>query len=199
VTQNPADIPDSILGQLGNRVQHALRAFTPREQKAVRAAAETYRRNPSFDTATAITELAVGEALVSMLDAKGSPEIVSRSLIAPSMARVGPITSEERETLIPKSGLLGKYDTSIDRHSAFEELAERAVQAGATAKEPASGLLGSLKGALGGLFGNASRPGRQRMSTGEIVLRSALQSAARTTGTKISQAILRGILGGKSK
>jgi uncharacterized protein len=195
VTQNPADIPDSILGQLGNRVQHALRAFTPREQKAVRAAAETYRRNPSFDTATAITELAVGEALVSMLDANGSPEIVSRSLIAPPMARVGPITSEERETLIPKSGLLGKYDTSIDRPSAFEELAERAVQADATAK---GGLLGSLKGALGGLFGNASRPG-QRMSAGEIVLRSAIQSAARTTGTKIGQAILRGILGGKSK
>jgi uncharacterized protein len=110
VTQNPSDVPDSILGQLGNRVQHALRAFTPREQKAVRAAAETYRRNPSFDTATAMTELAVGEALVSMLDAKGSPEIVSRSLIAPPMARVGPITSEERETLIQKSGLFRKYD-----------------------------------------------------------------------------------------
>jgi hypothetical protein len=141
----------------------------------------------------------VGEALVSMLDAKGSPEIVSRSLIAPPMARAGPITSEERETLIQKSGLLGKYDNPIDQHSAFEELAERAAQTDATAKEPAGGLLGSLKGAIGGLFGIASRRGRQRMSAGEIVLRSALQSAARTTGTKIGQAILRGILGGKSK
>lgn len=197
VTQNPADIPDSVLGQLGNRVQHALRAFSPRDQKAVRAAAETYRRNLSFDTATAITELAVGEALVSMLDAKGNPEIVTRSLIAPPMARVGPITSEEREALIQKSGLLGKYDTPIDRHSAFEELAERA--AGAAAKEPAGGLLGSLKGALGGLFGNTSGRGRQRMSAGEVALRSAIQSAARTAGTKIGQAILRGILGGKSK
>jgi len=199
VTQNPADIPESVLGQLGNRVQHALRAFTPRDQKAVRAAAETYRRNPSFDTATAITELAVGEALVSMLDANGSPEIVSRSLIAPPTARVGPITSEECESLIQKSGLLGKYDTPIDRHSAFEELAERTAQAGAAAKGPAGGLLGSLKGALGGLFGNTSGRGRQQMSTGEIALRSAIQSVARTAGTKIGQAILRGILGGKSK
>jgi len=199
VTQNPADIPESILGQLGNRVQHAVRAFTPRDQKAIRAAAETYRRNPSFDTATALTGLAVGEALVSMLDAKGSPEIVSRCLIAPPMARVGPITSEERETLIQKSGLLGKYDTPIDQHSAFEELAERAAQAGAAVKEPAGGLLGSLKGAIGGLFGNTSGRGRQRMSAGEIALRSAIQSAARTAGTKIGQAILRGILGGKSK
>ena len=105
VTQNPADVPETVLGQLGNRIQHALRAFTPRDQKAVKAAADTFRRNPAFDTATAITELAVGEALVSMLDAKGNPEIVAKSLIAPPMARVGPISDEERHQLIQNSSL----------------------------------------------------------------------------------------------
>ncbi len=199
VTQNPADVPETVLGQLGNRVQHALRAFTPRDQKAVKAAAETFRRNPSFDTAAAITELAGGDALVSMLDAKGNPEIVARSLIAPPMARAGTISDEERQRLMQKSGLLGKYETAIDRHSAFEELQELAGQASTPAGSPAGGLLGTLGGALGGLFGKTSSSGRQRMSTGEIVLRSAVQSAARTAGTKIGQAILRGILGGKSK
>jgi uncharacterized protein len=199
VTQNPADIPETVLGQLGNRVQHALRAFTPRDQKAVKAAAETFRRNPSFDTATAITELAVGEALVSMLDAKGRPEIVARSLIAPPMARAGPISPEERQALIQKSGLLGKYETAIDRHSAFEMLAERGDQADALADSSAGGLLGYLKGALGGLFSPSSGRRGRRMSAGEVALRSAIQSAARTAGTKIGHAILRGILGGRSK
>ena len=201
VTQNPADVPETVLGQLGNRVQHALRAFTPRDQKAVKAAADTFRRNPSFDTATAITELAVGEALVSMLDAKGNPGIVARSLIAPPMARVGPISDEERQQLIQKSGLLGKYETAIDRHSAFETLRERSQPGGeaGTSEASSGGWLGTLKGALGGLFGHTPGRGRQRMSAGEIALRSAVQSAARTAGTKIGQAILRGILGGKSK
>ena len=143
VTQNPADVPETVLGQLGNRVQHALRAFTPRDQKAVKAAADTFRHNPAFDTATAITSLGVGEALVSMLDAKGNPEIVARSLIAPPMARVGPISDEERQQLIQKSGLLGKYDTPIDRHSAFETLRDRSQQEG-KAEPSAGGLLGSL-------------------------------------------------------
>jgi DNA helicase HerA-like ATPase len=125
VTQNPADVPETVLGQLGNRVQHALRAFTPRDQKAVKAAAETFRRNSSFDTAAAITELAGGEALISMLDAKGNPEIVARSLIAPPMARAGTISDEERQRLMQKSGLLGKYETVIDRPSAFETLRDR--------------------------------------------------------------------------
>jgi len=199
VTQNPADVPETVLGQLGNRVQHALRAFTPRDQKAVKAAADTFRRNPSFDTAAVITGLAVGEALVSMLDAKGNPEIVAKSLVAPPMARVGPISDEERQQLMQKSSLLGKYETAIDRHSAFEELQERASQPSAPAGPPAGGLLGSIGDALGGLFGKTSSGGRQRMSTGEIALRSAVQSAARTAGTKIGQAILRGILGGRSK
>jgi uncharacterized protein len=115
------------------------------------------------------------------------------------MARVGPVSDEERRQLIQKSGLLGKYETAIDRHSAFEELQERAGQTSTPAGPPAGGLLGSLGGALGGLFGKTSGGGRQRMSTGEIALRSAVQSAARTAGTKIGQAILRGILGGKPK
>ena len=169
VTQNPADVPETVLGQLGNRVQHALRASTPRDQKAVKAAADTFRKNPSFDTVTAITSLAVGEALVSMLDAKGNPEIVAKSLIAPPMASVGPITDAERQQLMQKSGLLGKYDTPIDRQSAFETLRDRSqpeARAGAS-WAPAGGLLGSIAGALGGLFGKPSG-GRQRMSTGEI-------------------------------
>ena len=201
VTQNPADVPETVLGQLGNRIQHALRAFTPRDQKAVKAAADTFRRNPAFDTATAITELAVGEALVSMLDAKGNPEIVAKSLIAPPMARVGPISEEERHQLIQNSSLLGKYETLIDRQSAFETLRDRSQKEGvAGASEPSTGgLLGSIGGALGRLFSKQSGGGRQRMSAGEIAVRSAVQSAARTAGTKIGQAILRGILGGKSK
>jgi DNA helicase HerA-like ATPase len=201
ITQNPADVPETVLGQLGNRVQHALRAFTPRDQKAVKAAADTFRKNPSFDTVTAITGLAVGEALVSMLDAKGNPEIVAKSLIAPPAARVGPITDVERQQLMQKSGLLGKYETAIDRQSAFETLRDKSQPGSAAGASgiPAGGLLGSLTGALGGLFGKTSGGGRQRMSTGEIALRSAVQSAARTAGTKIGQAILRGVLGGKSK
>ncbi len=201
VTQNPADVPEIVLGQLGNRVQHALRFFTPRDQKAVKAAAETFRRNPFFDTATAITELAGGEALVSMLDAKGNPEIVARSLIPPPMARAGTISDEERQRLMQKSGLLGKYETAIDRPSAFETLRDRSQPGGqdGASRPSAGGLLGSFTAALGGLFKKTSTGGRQRMSTGEIALRSAVQSAARTAATKIGQAILRGILGGKSK
>jgi DNA helicase HerA-like ATPase len=188
VTQNPADVPETVLGQLGNRIQHALRAFTPRDQKAVKAAADTFRRNPAFNSATAITELAVGE-------------IVAKSLIAPPMATVGPISDEERHQLIQNSSLLGKYETLIDRQSAFETLRDRSQkESEAGASEPsAGGLLGSIGGALGRLFGKPSGGGRQRMSAGEIAVRAAVQSAARTAGTKIGQAILRGILGGKSK
>ncbi|QBR72508.1 ATPase [Beijerinckiaceae bacterium] len=203
VTQNPTDVSETVLGQLGNRVQHALRAFTPRDQKMVKAAADTFRQNPALDTQTAITQLAVGEALVSMLDAKGNPTIVARSLIAPPTARVGPITPEERQQLIQKSGLLGKYDTTIDPHSAFEVLRDEAAKGkpdpGTSAAGSEGGLLGSITGAFGQLFGKTSSGGRQHMSTGEIALRSAVQSAARAAGTRIGQAILRGILGGRSK
>jgi DNA helicase HerA-like ATPase len=208
VTQNPLDVPEVVLGQLGNRVQHALRAFTPRDQRAVKAAAETFRQNPAFDTGKAITELAVGQALVSMLEAKGTPAMVTRDLIAPPSSRVGPVTAEERGAVIKKSPLLGKYDTSIDSESAYEKLAKRAAPGAAPAAPDApaessggGGILGQIGGMLGGLLGGAAATGkgRQRMSTGEMIVRSAAQSAARSIGTQITRAILRNVLGGISK
>jgi DNA helicase HerA-like ATPase len=221
VTQNPLDVPEAVLGQLGNRMQHALRAFTPRDQKAVKAAAETFRQNPSFDTATTIMELGVGEALVSMLEDKGTPGMVARTLVAPPASRVGPITPEERQSVIGASPLRGKYDTSIDRQSAFEVLRDRAsgrmANAGAAPANPPAnapveesaagsggGILGQIGGMLGGILGGgSSQPaggrGRQRMSTGELVMRSAIQSAARSAGTQITRAVLRGILGGMTR
>ena len=211
VTQNPLDVPETVLGQLGNRLQHALRAFTPRDQKAVRTAAETFRQNPAFDTATVISELGVGEALVSTLDAKGTPEIVARTLIAPPSAQVGPVTADERAAVVAASALLGKYDTAIDRESAFEVLQQRgnsalaagAPAASAPAAAPAAGggwmsMIGGLIGkAMGGGTGSGGRRGH--MSTGELVVRSAVQSAARSAGTQIARAILRGVLGGMSR
>ena len=208
VTQNPLDVPEVVLGQLGNRVQHALRAFTPRDQRAVRAAAETFRQNPAFDTGKAITELGVGEALVSMLEGKGTPAIVTRDLIAPPSSRVGPITPDERAGVVRKSPLLGKYDTAIDSESAYETLAKRAgkgTAAAAPGAEPAQdgggGLLGQIGGMLGGVLGGAAATGkgRQRMSTGEMIVRSVAQSAARSIGTQITRAILRNVLGGLMK
>jgi DNA helicase HerA-like ATPase len=220
VTQNPLDVPETVLGQLGNRVQHALRAFTPRDQKAVKAAAETFRQNPAFDTAKTIMELGVGEALVSMLEEKGTPGMVARTLIAPPASRVGPITAEERNSVINESAVRGKYDTAIDRESAFEVLRDRASgrmsKAGAApastgpnattdqgAAPAGGGILGQIGGMLGGILGGQSQPangrGRQRMSTGELVMRSAVQSAARSAGTQIARAVLRGVLGGMTR
>ncbi len=130
VTQNPLDVPDTVLGQLGNRVQHALRAFTPRDQKAVKAAAETMRANPRLDTEKAITELGVGEALVSFLDEKGRPCIVERAFILPPASRIGPITPVERQAVIGASPVAGVYERTIDRESAYERLRGRASGAG---------------------------------------------------------------------
>ncbi|WP_457795860.1 helicase HerA-like domain-containing protein [Methylocystis sp. S23] len=190
VTQNPLDVPDTVLGQLGNRIQHALRAFTPRDQKAVRAAAETFRKNPSFDTADAIMHLAVGEALVSMLGDKGAPEMVDRVLIAPPSARVGPITPQERAAAMADSKFAGKYDQAVDRDSAFETL-----QGGGPGKS--GGVLGGvIGGVLGALFGSAKG---KRLSPAEAAMRSAVQSAAREAGTRIAKEILRGVLGTMSK
>jgi len=213
VTQSPLDVPETVLGQLGNRIQHALRAFTPRDQKAVRTAAETFRQNKDFDTAAAITELAVGEALVSMLDAKGAPEVVERAFIAPPSSRVGPITPQERQAAIEGGPLYGLYDTPIDRESAFEVLQKRAGQrmesAGAGPAKPpdpesaspieastGGGILDSVKDALGGLF---TRPSPKRLSPAEKAASAALQSAAKSFGTKISREILRNIFGGMSR
>jgi len=207
VTQNPLDVPQTVLAQLGNRVQHALRAFTPRDQKAVRAAAETFRQNPAFDTEEAITELAVGEALVSTLDERGTPSMVERTLIAPPGARVGSLTDAERKQAIAQSPHRGKYDEPLDSESAYEMLAKRKQMA----EEPAeaaqeSGGLGGLLGSVlsevtGGTVGGSQKKpagkggGRQRMSTTEVVIRSAATSMARTVGTQVGRAILRNVLG----
>lgn len=205
VTQNPLDVPETVLAQLGNRVQHALRAFTPRDQRAVRAAAETFRQNASFDTAKAITELAVGEALVSMLEARGTPSMVERTLIAPPMAQVGPISDAEREQVIRKSPVAGIYDKAIDRESAYEMLAKRAQEAAAAAEQAKqaevqqAGAGGGILDTLGGMLGGGTTPrtgrGRQPQSMTEKVITSAARSAASTVGRQLGNAILRGVLG----
>jgi DNA helicase HerA-like ATPase len=201
VTQNPLDVPDTVLAQLGNRVQHALRAFTPRDQKAVRAAAETFRQNPKFSTEKAITELGVGEALVSMLEGNGTPSVVERTLIAPPSARVGPITEAERRALMSQNPLRGKYEESLDAESAYEMLAKRKEMAEEPAHEASAsgGLGGLLESVLGGGQPAGKGKGRARMSVTELVIRSAATSVARSVGTQLSRAILRGVLGGVTR
>jgi len=198
VTQNPLDVPETVLGQLGNRVQHALRAFTPRDQKAVRAAAETFRQRKGFDTATAITELRVGEALVSTLDLKGAPTEVARTLIAPPTARVGPLTPDEREAVQRKSPLQGKYDQHFEAESAFEQLQKRAEEA--AAPQGGGGIMDMLGGMLGGgkpqINPRTGKPMKTPPTIAEQIIKSATSSAARTIGTQISRAILRNVLGG---
>jgi uncharacterized protein len=197
VTQNPLDVPNTVLAQLGNRVQHALRAFTPRDQKAVKAAAETFRQNPKFKTEQAITELAVGEALVSTLEGKGTPSMVERTFIKPPAAQVGPISASERKQAMNKSGLSGKYDTTIDRESAYEILQKKHQ----TPAQQSGG--GGLGGLLGGLFGGGAAPQtgprggqvRQPQSLGEKVVNSAARSVASTVGRQVGAAIVRGVLG----
>ncbi|MDQ3623559.1 MAG: DUF853 domain-containing protein [Verrucomicrobiota bacterium] len=190
VSQNPLDIPDIVLGQLGNRVQHALRAFTPREQKAVKAAAETFRQNPGFDCEAALTELGVGEALVSLLDDHGRPGVVERAMICPPRSQIGPIPVSERQQIIRASPLFGTYEKVLDRDSAAEMLAARAQQA-ATATEQAR------PGAGGGgvsemLFGGTGPRGGKR----EGLVQMMAKSAVRTIGTGVGREIMRGVLGG---
>jgi len=190
VTQSPTDIPDKVLGQLGNRVQHALRAFSARDQKAVRAAAETFRASPGLDTAQAITELGVGEALVSLLDEKGVPTPVERALVAPPRSRLGPIDAAARQALIAGSPLAGKYDQAIDRESAFEQLA-------AGKPEESGGLMDTL----GTIFGNKPAPtgprtrGRQNKTLTDQVVTSVTRNIAGTIGREIGRQIIRGVLG----
>ncbi|WP_332682562.1 helicase HerA-like domain-containing protein [Bosea sp. (in: a-proteobacteria)] len=207
VTQNPLDIPDTVLAQLGNRVQHALRAFTPRDQKAVRAAAETFRQNPKFKTEEAITQLAVGEALTSTLEGKGTPTMVERTLIAPPMAQVGPITPQQRAECLRASGFAGKYDTMIDRDSAYEELMKRkGLNADGSAVEASADGGGGILDTIGGWLGNGgggerpktgpgSRGGRVPPSMTEKIITSAARSAATSIGRQVGTAILRGVLG----
>src|SRR5246127_3446492 len=172
VTQNPVDVPDKVLAQLGNRVQHALRAFTPADQKAVKAAAETFRANPKPNTAQVITELGKGEALVSFLEGNGVPAVVERALIRPPSARIGPITPEERKAIMDASPYKGKYDTAIDAESAYEILQKRVAGTAATAdgSSSAGGILGQIGGIVATIFGTNVRRGR--LSTGQLIARN---------------------------
>ncbi len=194
VTQNPLDIPDAVLGQLGNRVQHALRAFTPRDQKAVKAAAQTMRPNPKLDTENAITELGVGEALVSLLDANGRPNVVERAFVFPPASQIGPITPEARKRLIAASTIAGRYAKAVDRESAYEMLKSRAAEH-AKAVEPATPASGAEPGVGGALsdilFGSTGPRGGKR----EGLLEAVAKSAARSAGSQLGRSILRGVLG----
>ncbi|MDI9849093.1 DUF853 family protein [Rhodoblastus sp. 17X3] len=196
VTQSPLDVPETVLGQLGNRVQHALRAFTPRDQKAVKTAAQTFRQNPKLDTADVITKLNVGEALVSMLEASGTPAMVTRARIAPPASRVGPITDAELAEVQDSSPFKGKYDMAVDRESAFEILQAKAQ--GRTSGPPVGsneeegGLLSQIGAGLQDLF----RSKGKRPSIAQSAIRSAATSAARSVGSAIAKEILRGVTGG---
>lgn len=191
VTQNPADIPDKVLSQLGNRVQHALRAFSPRDQKAVKAAAETMRDNPELDEAAAITELEVGEALVSCLDEKGSPGMVERAFIIPPLGQIGPISQQERQQLMQSSLVAGVYDTAVDRESAYELLKTRAAKTAQPQTPQGSATAGGLGGMLGDLLGGGGNGSRQR----EGVVEALAKSAARSVGSQLGRAIIRGVMG----
>ena len=206
VTQNPLDIPDTVLGQLGNRVQHALRAFTPRDQKAVQVAAQTLRPNPAFDAVQAITEMAVGEALVSFLDEKGRPTIVERAFIRPPHSRIGPLVDDERSALLKTSIVAGIYDQTVDRESAYEKLKGRANQssAGTSASSqsestntpqntvqnsaPQPSLGDRMKDSIGDLM--TQRSGRK-----DSVVDALAKSMVRTIGSSVGRAIVRGVLG----
>jgi DNA helicase HerA-like ATPase len=194
VTQNPLDIPDSVLGQLGNRVQHALRAFTPRDQKAVKAAAETLRANPAFDAEAVITELGVGEALISFLDEQGRPAVVERAFVLPPASRIGPLTRDERQVVIKNSDIYGHYEALVDRESAYEKLKGRAAAPAANEATPAPAGAGGWLGGLGDLIGGSSGSGG-RLKGGDSVFEAAAKSAARAIGSQVGREIIRGVLG----
>lgn len=201
VSQNPSDVPDAVLGQLGNRVQHALRAFTPKDQKAVKVAAQTMRANPAFDTVTAIQELGTGEALISFLDEKGSPSVVQRAMVIAPGSRMGPVTDDERNGLINHSSLSGKYEEAVDRESAYEMLQKGIQNAANTASAPAAkgenvavdnGILGGLKDILFGTTG--PRGGKH-----DGVVQSVAKSAARQITNQIIRGVLGSIMGGRKR
>jgi len=219
VTQNPLDVPETVLAQLSNRVQHALRAFTPRDQKSVRAAAETFRPNKNLDTAKAITELGKGEALVSFLEGNGVPSVVERTMIRPPSARIGPVTPAERKAVIANSPFKGKYDTPVDSESAYEILQKRVQNTAATPapgqqgqpEQGGGGLLGQIGGVIGTIFGT-NVPRGKRLSTGQVMTREVTRSVTNrvagkiaadvgkslggSMGSTIGRAIVRGTLGG---
>ena len=196
VTQNPMDIPDSVLGQLGNRIQHALRAYTPKEQKAIRAAASSFRENPSFDTEEAITDLGVGEALVSMLDIKGVPGVVGRTLIRPPASRLGPATPEERSAIVQASPFSGVYDTVIDRKSAYEILEKRTeVKEKEDAKAEKEKAKKKVKAAK---KKTARKSGRRKKTAGDHLMYEA-KLVARQIARQHGRKILRGLLGSMTR
>jgi len=210
VTQNPIDVPDRVLAQLGNRVQHALRAFTPRDQKAVQAAAQTFRPNPKLDTAQVITELGKGEALVSFLEGNGTPAMVERVMIRPPTARIGPITPEERRAILAASPVKGKYDTAVDSESAYEMLHKRLTETAAPAEgDSGGGVLGQIGSIVGTIFGTNTPRGR--LTTGQVIARNVTRSVTNkvagdvvagigkslggSLGSSIGRSIVRGTLG----
>jgi hypothetical protein len=204
VSQNPLDIPDIVLGQLGNRVQHALRAFTPRDQKAVAAAAQTFRQNPKLDVEKALTELGVGEALVSLLDENGTPQIVQRAKIVPPRSQVGAITPEQREQIVRGSVLYGHYEKAIDRDSAYEMLQRRAGEKAATADAPAAVPGASVPDAVkpsffGQVLGTAEAAFQPtigpRGGRTDSLATSMVKSAVRAAGSQAGRQLIRGLLG----
>jgi uncharacterized protein len=197
VTQNPRDIPDNVLGQLGNRIQHALRAFTPRDQKSVKAAAETFRVNPKMDTATVLTELGVGEALVSLLDEKGQPTVVDRAFIVPPRSQIGPISPEQRQTLIQQSIVAGVYEKFVDRESAYE-LLKAATKNSPGQKDvaplPGGGILGQIvSGAVGAMSGARAR---QSDTVVEALSKNFTRTIANTAGREIVRGLMGSLFGG---
>jgi DNA helicase HerA-like ATPase len=192
VTQNPRDIPDNVLGQLGNRIQHALRAFTPRDQKAVKVAAETFRANPKIDTVTVLTELAVGEALVSLLDENGQPSVVDRAFIVPPRSQIGPISPQQRQQLLQQSIVAGVYEKFVDRESAYELL--KAATKGSSgqingAPVTGDGILGQIiSGAIGGVTGKRARQS-------DTVVQALSKNFTRTIANTATHAIVRGLMG----
>ena len=223
VTQNPLDVPETVLAQLGNRVQHALRAFTPRDQKAVKAAADTFRPNKNLDTAQVITELGKGEALVSFLEGNGVPSMVERTMVRAPSARIGVVSADERKAVIAGSPVKGKYDTAVDAESAYEILHKRVADTAAPAgsspnapaptgeQQPSGSVFGRIGDWLGSIFGT-NRPRGQRLSTGQLVTREVTRSVTNRVagklvadlgkqlggplGSTIGRALVRGMLGG---
>ena len=203
VSQNPLDVPDIVLGQMGNRVQHALRAFTPRDQKAVQAAAQTFRQNPKLDTVAVLQQLSVGEALVSMLDESGTPQTVQRAKIVPPRSQVGAITPEQRQQIIGSSVLAGHYEKTVDRESAYEKLQMRAGEKTAGAPDATPGasvpapaqdsFFKQVMGSIGSIFKPPIGP---RGGVHDSMATTMAKSAARAAGSQVGRQIIRGVLGG---
>ena len=203
VSQNPLDVPDIVLGQMGNRVQHALRAFTPRDQKAVQAAAQTFRQNPKLDTVAVLQQLSVGEALVSMLDENGTPQTVQRAKIVPPRSQVGAITPKERQQIIGSSVLAGHYEKPVDRESAYEKLQTRASEKTASAPNATPGasvpapaqdsFFKQVMGSIGSVFKPTIGP---RGGVHDSMATTMAKSAVRAAGSQVGRQIIRGVLGG---